>query len=135
MNTSTQTTIYQPQVHEKYMSKEQLNHFLNMLIKWRESLQRELQSTLDELRNQEILTEVLEQAKTEESLRFRLHSRNRESKLIRKIEKAIARIHNNQGYGYCMECKDEIGLARLEARPTAEMCFDCKSWAELKEEK
>ena len=74
----------------------------------------------------------LDRASQEEEFALELRARDRERKLIKKIEKTLAKIDNDE-FGYCEQCGTEIGIKRLEARPTADLCVDCKSLAEIKE--
>ncbi len=98
-------TPYEPAKDEEYMSDEQLAHFKAML---------------------------LDRATQEEEFALTLRTRDRERKLIRKIDKSLAEIENDD-YGFCETCGVEIGLRRLEARPTATQCIDCKTLSEIKE--
>ena len=100
-------TPYEEKKGEEYMNEKQMEHFRLLLRAWR-----------DQLRQEEFSLE--------------LRTRDRERKLIKKIEKTLKRIDEDD-FGFCDECGIEIGVRRLEARPTADMCIDCKTMAEIKE--
>jgi len=107
---------YQPKKNEEYMSEGQLEHFRQILQAWKA----------------ELMSEVDRTATQEEEFAIELRTRDRERKLIRKIEQSMEAI-KNEDYGFCETCGIEIGLRRLEARPTATLCIDCKTLAEIKE--
>lgn len=118
---------------EEYMNEDQLAHFRNILVKWRESLLEEVNRTVDHMQEDASnFSDPADRATQEEEFTLELRARDRERKLIRKIEKTIARVDADD-YGFCDACGIEIGLQRLEVRPTAEMCIDCKSTQEIKE--
>ena len=118
---------------EEYMNQDQLDHFKNILVKWRESLQEEVNRTVDHMQEDASnFSDPADRATQEEEFTLELRARDRERKLIRKIEKTIARVDSDD-YGFCDACGIEIGLQRLEVRPTAELCIDCKSTQEIKE--
>lgn len=118
---------------EEYMNQDQLDHFRNILVKWRESLQVEVDRTVDHMQEDASnFSDPADRATQEEEFTLELRARDRERKLIRKIEKTIARVDADD-YGFCDACGIEIGLQRLEVRPTAELCIDCKSTQEIKE--
>ncbi|CBL44010.1 DnaK suppressor protein, RNA polymerase-binding [gamma proteobacterium HdN1] len=118
---------------EEYMSNPQLEHFKAILLHWRQQLMEEVDSTLqlmqDEIYN---LPDAADRATQEEEFSLELRTRDRERKLIRKINQALERIQKND-YGFCDSCGIEIGIRRLEARPTATLCIDCKTIEEIKE--
>ena len=116
-----------------YMNVKQLLHFRGLLIKWRDDLLNQAASTVDHIRYDTAnYPDETDRATREEGFGLELKARNREHKLIEKIEDTLERIDNND-YGFCVECDSEIGLQRLEARPTATLCIDCKSIAEMRE--
>ena len=118
---------------EEYMNQDQLDHFKNILVKWRESLQQEVNRTVGHMQEDASnFSDPADRATQEEEFTLELRARDRERKLIRKIEKTIARVDADD-YGFCDACGIEIGLQRLEVRPTAELCIDCKSTQEIKE--
>lgn len=124
---------YEPTENEEYMNEAQLEHFKNVLLMWKQKIldaNTEVQHQLQDENSQ--LPDLADRASYEEDFSLRLRARDRDRKLIRKIEAALGRISIGE-YGYCMRCGCEIGIRRLEARPTAELCIDCKELAERKE--
>ncbi|MDB4121092.1 RNA polymerase-binding protein DksA [Gammaproteobacteria bacterium] len=130
---STPISSYQGRKGEKYMSAAMKKHFLAVLIDWREHLKEEMQKTFDHLKNKgESYADPIDRASQEEEFAFELRTRDRERKLISKIAMSLDQIKQND-YGYCYACGIEIGVKRLEARPTATHCIDCKTLDEIKE--
>lgn len=124
---------YSPAADEEYMNQDQLDHFRLILVKWRESLLEEVNRTVDHMQEDASnFSDPADRATQEEEFTLELRARDRERKLTRKIEKTIARVDADD-YGFCDACGIEIGLQRLEVRPTAELCIDCKSTQEIKE--
>jgi len=124
---------YIPQSNEEYMNDDQLAHFKDILSKWKDSLLDEVNRTVDHMQEEASnFSDPADRATQEEEFTLELRARDRERKLIRKIDKTIARVDADD-YGFCDACGIEIGLQRLEVRPTAEMCIDCKSTQEIKE--
>ena len=124
---------YIPSEGEEYMNDDQINHFKNILNKWKETLIGEVDRTVDHMQSEvKNLSDPSDRATQEEEFTFELRTRDRERMLIRKIEKTL-NLTNSGDYGYCQACGIEIGLKRLEARPTAEYCIDCKTTQEIKE--
>ena len=124
---------YQPKKNEEYMSEGQLQHFRQILLAWKAELMSEVDRTLNTMQDENTaLPDVNDRATQEEEFAIELRTRDRERKLIRKIEQSIEAIQNDD-YGFCETCGIEIGLRRLEARPTATLCIDCKTFAEIKE--
>ena len=124
---------YQPKKNEEYMSEGQLEHFRQILVAWKAELMSEVDRTLSTMQDESAaLPDVNDRATQEEEFAIELRTRDRERKLIRKIEQSLEAI-KNEDYGYCETCGIEIGLRRLEARPTATQCIDCKTLAEIKE--
>lgn len=118
---------------EKYMNKKQLAHFRAMLLAWRQELLDELHRTVLQMRGEpDVHPDPNDRASRETDISLELRSRDRESKLLRKIHEALDRIESAD-YGYCEVCGVEIGIERLEARPTAELCIDCKTLDEIRE--
>ena len=119
--------------NEKYMSAAMKKHFIAVLLLWREHLKDEMQKTFDHLKTKgETYADPIDRASQEEEFAFELRTRDRERKLINKIAISIEQIKNDE-YGWCESCGDEIGIKRLEARPTATHCIDCKTLDEIKE--
>ena len=118
---------------EKYMNKKQLEHFASILTAWKQELMDEITRTVTQLRGEhENHPDPNDRASQETDMSLELRSRDRESKLIKKIDEALERIDTGD-YGYCSTCGIEIGVQRLEARPTAELCVDCKTLDEIRE--
>lgn len=131
--TSAIFSPYQPAKDEEYMSKAQLEHFRTLLLAWKAELLTEAERTKDYINEEtNAMADINDRATQEEEFALALRTRDRERKLIRKIEKSIAEIETGD-YGYCETCGTEIGLRRLEARPTATQCIDCKTMSEIKE--
>ena len=128
-----QISSYKAKKNEKYMSAAMKKHFIQVLIEWREHLREEMQKTFNHLRNKgETFADPVDRASQEEEFAFELRTRDRERKLINKIAVSLEQIKQDD-YGYCHACGIEIGVKRLEARPTATHCIDCKTLDEIKE--
>ena len=126
-------TPYQPKKKEIYMSEGQLDHFRALLKNWRHELMGEVDRTVHHMQDEAAnFPDPADRATQEEEFSIELRTRDRERKLIRKIDQTIERLEQ-EDYGYCDTCGIEIGLRRLEARPTATQCVDCKSLDEIKE--
>lgn len=124
---------YKAKKNEEYMNEDQLAHFRNILIAWKTSLMKEVDRTMDHMQEEASnFSDPADRATQEEEFTLELRSRDRERKLVKKIDKTIARVDADD-YGYCDACGIEIGLQRLEVRPTADMCIDCKTTEEIKE--
>jgi DnaK suppressor protein len=119
--------------HEEYMNENQKVHFVTMLLEWRKQLMEEVDRTVSHMKDEAAnYPDPSDRASQEEEFSIELRTRDRERKLIRKIEKTIDLLDQDD-YGYCESCGIEIGIRRLEARPTATQCIDCKTLDELKE--
>tara|TARA_Y100000994_G_scaffold62450_1_gene50594 strand:+ start:3110 stop:3772 length:663 start_codon:yes stop_codon:yes gene_type:complete len=130
---NTPISSYKGRKGEKYMSAAMKKHFNAVLIEWREHLREEMQKTFDHLKNKgESYADPIDRASQEEEFAFELRTRDRERKLINKIAGSLEQIKQDD-YGYCYACGIEIGVKRLEARPTATHCIDCKTLDEIKE--
>lgn len=124
---------YAPRKGEAYMGSKQLDHFRAMLGDWRRELMEQVDRTVNHMQDEPTnFPDPLDRATQEEELGIELRTRDRERRLIRKINEALGRIDADD-YGYCDTCGVEIGLRRLEARPTATQCVDCKALEELRE--
>lgn len=133
MTNLTAFTPYQPATDEDYMSDKQLAHFRTILKNWRDELVTEAERTKTYIHEEtNAMPDINDRATQEEEFALALRTRDRERKLIRKIEKSLADIETGD-YGFCETCGTEIGLRRLEARPTATQCIDCKTLSEIKE--
>ncbi|HSG03338.1 MAG TPA: RNA polymerase-binding protein DksA [Marinobacterium sp.] len=118
---------------EEYMNEAQRDHFREILLEWKRQLMEEVDMTISHLKEEATnFADPSDRASQEEEFSLELRTRDRERKLIRKIEKALERLEEDD-YGFCDDCGVEIGIRRLEARPTATQCIDCKTLAEIKE--
>ena len=118
---------------EEYMGAPMRAHFSNILNAWMKELMEGVDKTVDHMKEEAAnFADPADRASQEEEFALELRSRDRERKLIKKIDKTLQLIQDEE-YGWCESCGIEIGLRRLEARPTADLCFDCKELAEKKE--
>jgi len=118
---------------EEYMSDGQLAHFGEILNAWKKELMDEVDRTVGHMKDEAAnFPDPADRATQEEEFSLELRTRDRERKLIKKIDESLEMLSNGE-YGYCETCGVEIGLKRLEARPTATQCIDCKSLDEIKE--
>ena len=118
---------------EEYMGAPMRAHFTKILNKWKQDLMQEVDRTVDHMKDEAAnFPDPADRASQEEEFALELRARDRERKLIKKIDKTLDLIQN-EDYGWCESCGIEIGVKRLEARPTADMCVDCKNLAEIKE--
>ena len=126
-------TPYQPKDDEEYMNDAQMEHFRQILKAWRNQLREEVDRTVTHMKDEAAnVPDPVDRAAQEEEFSLELRTRDRERKLIKKIEKTLKRIEEDD-FGFCDQCGIEIGIRRLEARPTADLCIDCKTMAEIKE--
>ncbi|WP_369600905.1 RNA polymerase-binding protein DksA [Hahella sp. SMD15-11] len=126
-------TPYEPEEGEEYMSERMRAHFRKILMDWKQQLMEEVDRTVSHLKEEaNNYADPSDRATQEEEFSLELRTRDRERKLIKKIDQTIERIDRDD-YGYCDSCGIEIGIRRLEARPTATLCIDCKTLAEIKE--
>lgn len=126
-------TPYQPKKGEEYMSEMQSEHFRNILLAWKAELMEEVDRTVSHMKDEAAnFPDPADRATQEEEFSLELRTRDRERKLIKKIDKTIDLI-DAEDYGFCNTCGVEIGIKRLEARPTATLCIDCKTLDEIKE--
>lgn len=124
---------YQLEAGEDYMSPRMLVHFRQKLVWWREQLLMDMNNTIHHLQEDSTMpADPNDRASQEEEFSIELRTRDRERKLIAKVEETIRRIDEGD-YGYCVITGDEIGLERLEARPTATMTVEAKAMQELRE--
>ncbi|GIU03992.1 RNA polymerase-binding transcription factor DksA [Shewanella sp. c952] len=124
---------YQEKPGEEYMNEEQSAHFKIILEAWRNQLREEVDRTLNHMQDEAAnFPDPVDRAAQEEEFSLELRARDRERKLIKKIEKTLQKIEE-EDFGFCDSCGIEIGIRRLEARPTADQCIDCKTLAEIKE--
>ncbi len=131
--TITGFTPYVETKGEEYMGKPMRDHFVKILNKWKQDLMQEVDRTVDHMKDEAAnFPDPADRASQEEEFALELRARDRERKLIKKIDKTLQLIEDEE-YGWCESCGIEIGLRRLEARPTADLCIDCKTLAEIKE--
>lgn len=124
---------YKPKKGEEYMNAAQKEHFKQLLLDWRRGLMEEVDRTMSHLKDEAAnFPDPADRASQEEEFSLELRTRDRERKLIKKIDSTLELIENDD-YGYCFACGVEIGIRRLEARPTATLCVDCKTLDEIKE--
>ena len=126
-------TPYAPAKGEGYMNEEQKTHFRSILLSWRDELMVEVDRTVMHMKDEAAnFPDPADRATQEEEFSLELRTRDRERKLIKKIESTLDLIDQDV-YGYCDACGVDIGIKRLEARPTATLCIDCKTLEEIKE--
>lgn len=126
-------TPYQEKDGEAYMNEQQIAHFTSILQNWKQELMEEVDRTVNHMQDEAAnFPDPADRASQEEEFSLELRTRDRERKLIKKINDTLIRIEEDD-YGYCDSCGVEIGIRRLEARPTATLCIDCKTLAEIKE--
>ena len=124
---------YKEKKGEEYMSEGQIQHFTEILEAWKAELMSEVDRTVDHMKDEAAnFPDPADRATQEEEFSLELRTRDRERKLIKKIDDTLSLMSNGE-YGYCETCGVEIGLRRMEARPTATQCIDCKSLDEIKE--
>ncbi|MCH4874823.1 MULTISPECIES: RNA polymerase-binding protein DksA [Pseudomonas] len=133
---NSQLSGFEPYVEtkgEEYMGERMRKHFTKILQKWKQDLMQEVDRTVDHMKDEAAnFPDPADRASQEEEFSLELRARDRERKLIKKIDKTLQLIEDEE-YGWCESCGVEIGIRRLEARPTADMCVDCKTLAEIKE--
>ena len=126
-------TPYKPKKGEEYMNEPQKDHFRHILNAWRDELGAEMDRARHRMQDETVnYPDPTDRATQESEMTLELRTRDRERKLIRKIEETLDQIDSGE-YGFCESCGAEIGLRRLEARPTATLCIDCKTLEELRE--
>lgn len=124
---------YEIRKGEEYMNEQQKEHFKRILLDWRNELMQEVDRTVHHMQDEAANPpDPADRATLEEEFSIELRTRDRERRLIKKIDSTIELIANDD-YGYCDSCGVEIGIRRLEARPTANKCIDCKTLDEIKE--
>ncbi|WP_018414439.1 RNA polymerase-binding protein DksA [Teredinibacter turnerae] len=124
---------YQEQEGEEYMNDKQKAHFRELLLAWKRELMEEVDRTVSHMKDEAAnFPDPADRASQEEEFSLELRTRDRERKLIKKIDSTLELLDSDD-YGYCDGCGVEIGVRRLEARPTATLCVDCKTIDEIKE--
>jgi len=136
-NTDTTAVLdfkpYKPKRGEEYMNDKQIEHFRQILLAWKRQLMEEVDRTLHHMQDEAAnFPDPNDRASQESEFTLELRTRDRERKLIKKIDESL--LHLDSGdYGFCDTCGIEIGIRRLEARPTATLCIDCKVLDEIRE--
>ena len=124
---------YTPKKGEEYMNAKQLAHFNDILSMLKDELSEDIERTVHTMQDEAtVFADPNDRASQESDMALELRNRDRERRLIKKIDDSISRIAAGE-YGYCDSCGVEIGLKRLEARPTATLCIDCKTLEEHRE--
>jgi len=124
---------YKLRVKEKYMSKRQLNHFKKILNSWKGQLEQEAEKTVNHMqKDSNNLADPNDRATQESEFGLELRTRDRERKLIRKIQSSLIKIDDGT-FGYCEETGEQIGLQRLEARPVASLTLEAQERREITE--
>ena len=127
------TTRYVPETGETYMNPRQKAHFRRLLEGVKSELAQDIDRAVHTMQHEAtIFADPNDRATQESDMTIELRNRDRERKLIKKIDQTIAKIDADE-YGYCEACGAEIGLERLDARPTASLCIDCKTLEEMRE--
>ncbi|NOQ36604.1 MAG: RNA polymerase-binding protein DksA [Methylococcaceae bacterium] len=126
-------TPYEEKKGEEYMNDAQLAHFDKILNNWKAELREEVDRTVHHMQDDAAnFPDPNDRATQESEFSLELRTRDRERKLIKKIDEALETIESGD-YGFCDSCGIEIGVRRLEARPTATLCIDCKTLDEIRE--
>lgn len=124
---------YEPKPGEDYMSTKQLTHFRKILETLKKELSEDIDRTVHTMQDEAtVFADPNDRASQETDIAIELRNRDRERKLIKKIDETLGSIESGD-YGFCNKCGVEIGIKRLEARPTATLCIDCKTLDEMKE--
>ena len=128
-----QIAPYKPKKGEEYMNGNQRAHFRALLLAWKRDLMEEADRTVHHMQDEASnFPDPNDRASQESEFSLELRTRDRERKLLRKIDQTLKRVET-EDYGWCDSCGAEIGIRRLEARPTATLCFDCKTLDEIRE--
>jgi DnaK suppressor protein len=115
------------------MNDAQREHFRSILLAWKRELMEEVDRTVHHMQDEAAnFPDPNDRATQESEFSMELRTRDRERKLIKKIDETISKLDHDE-YGYCESCGVEIGIRRLEARPTAALCIDCKTLDEIRE--
>ena len=124
---------YELKKGEEYMNDDQVAHFKAILERWKSQLMEEVDRTVHHMQDDAVnFPDPNDRATQESEFSLELRTRDRERKLIKKIDESLATIESGD-YGFCESCGIDIGLRRLEARPTATLCIDCKTLDEIRE--
>jgi len=131
--TDTKIAPYVEKAGEEYMNDDQVAHFRTILEDWKSDLMEEVDRTVHHMQDDAAnFPDPNDRATQEEEFTLELRTRDRERKLVKKIKQSIEDLDKGD-YGYCESCGTDIGIRRLEARPTANLCIDCKTLAEIRE--
>ena len=126
-------TPYEEKKGEEYMNPKQEEHFRNILNNWKQELMSKVEETVHHMQDEAAnFPDPNDRASQESDFTMELRTRDRERKLIKKIEESMTELDAHE-YGFCRSCGVEIGIRRLEARPTATECIDCKTLNEIRE--
>ena len=126
-------TPYPIKDNEAYMNDHQKDHFRKILDAWKQQLMQDVDLTVGHLKEEAVFyADPVDRASQEEGFNLELRTRDRERRLIKKIEQSLDLINSGE-YGFCEDCGAEIGVRRMEARPTAVKCIDCKTFQEIRE--
>jgi DnaK suppressor protein len=129
----TNFTPYKEKKGEEYMNPAQVAHFRGILNGWKNQLMNKVDETVHHMQDDAAnFPDPNDRASQESDFAMELRTRDRERKLIKKIDESLDALENDE-YGYCEHCGVEIGIRRLEARPTASQCIDCKTLNEIRE--
>ena len=124
---------YKEKKGEEYMNEHQVLHFKKILQAWYDQIRDEASRTVAHMQDEAAnFPDPADRATQEEEFSLELRARDRERKLMKKIENTLKKLDTDD-FGYCDSCGVEIGIKRLEARPTADLCIDCKTLAEIRE--
>ncbi len=124
---------YEAKKGEEYMNEAQVEHFRKILTGWKDTLMAKVDETVHHMQDEAAnFPDPNDRASQESDFTMELRTRDRERKLIKKIDESLTAL-DNEDYGYCVSCGVEVGIRRLEARPTASECIDCKTLNEIKE--
>ncbi len=124
---------YKEKKGEEYMNEKQVVHFRKILFAWKKELMEEVDRTVHHMQDEAAnFPDPNDRATQESEFTMELRARDRERKLIRKIDESLTALDEGE-YGYCEQCGEEIGIRRLEARPTATLCIECKTLDEIRE--
>lgn len=132
-DSSLSFTPYVEKKGEEYMNEAQLQHFQDILNNWKSELMVEVDRTVHHMQDDAAsFPDPNDRATQESEFSLELRTRDRERKLIKKIDESLTDIESGD-YGFCESCGIDIGVRRLEARPTAVLCIDCKTLDEIRE--
>ena len=131
-NTPFSFKPYDEKKGEEFMNDAQVEHFKNILSHWKHELMQEVDRTVHHMQDESAnFPDPTDRASQETDMALELRNRDRDRKLVKRIDKTIVTLDDE--YGFCESCGEEIGIKRLEARPTATQCIDCKTLDEIRE--